>query len=91
VAVRKASPAGLSVYYPSSVFVAERPSDLSEYAMAKATGEVLCEELSREVPGLRVVWSRLPRLLTDQTSSFLAGDVAGPLETLLPLVRSLAG
>jgi len=89
IAAWEASPEGLAVFYPSSEFVAERPSGMTEYAMAKAAGEVLCAQLSREVPGLRVISSRLPRLLTDQTASFLSSDIAEPLETLLPLVRSL--
>jgi NAD(P)-dependent dehydrogenase (short-subunit alcohol dehydrogenase family) len=91
IAARESSPDGLSVFYPSSEFVSEPPSDMTEYAMAKAAGEVLCAELSREVPGLRVISSRLPRLLTDQTSTFLSSDIAEPLETLLPIVRSLGG
>jgi NAD(P)-dependent dehydrogenase (short-subunit alcohol dehydrogenase family) len=77
----------LSAFYPSSVAVADdRPEGMTEYAMAKAAGEVLCSELGRR-PGLRVVCHRLPRLLTDQTATPILAHSADALDTLLPMIR----
>jgi NADP-dependent 3-hydroxy acid dehydrogenase YdfG len=79
----------LSVFYPSSVAVEERPRDLTEYAMAKAAGEVLCADLPRIMPGIRVLVKRLPRLLTDQTTSVASQDLPRSIDTILPIVREM--
>jgi len=76
----------LSMFYPSSVFVAERPQGMTEYAMAKAAGEVLCAYINESLDPLHVTVKRLPRLPTDQTASITAVETADPLETLLPIV-----
>jgi hypothetical protein len=36
----------LSIFYPSSVSVTERPRGMTEYTMAKAAGEVLCADMN---------------------------------------------
>jgi hypothetical protein len=37
------------VYYPSSLAVEERPPEMTEYAIAKASGEILCAGLPHTV------------------------------------------
>lgn len=81
----------ISVFYPSSVAVAERPAEVTEYAMAKAAGEILCEDINRYMKRVRVVVSRLPRLLTDQTLSVVPVKCAEPLEIILPIIREVQG
>jgi hypothetical protein len=80
---------GLSLFYPSSVFVAERPKGMTEYAMAKAAGEVLCADMNASLSPAHITVRRLPRLPTDQTSSLIAAHTADPLETLLPVIREV--
>lgn len=77
----------LTAFYPSTVFVEARPGGLTEYAMAKRAGEALCEDLAASRRSLRVIVSRLPRLPTDQTASFISVDVADPLSVMLREVR----
>lgn len=80
----------LSVLYPSSIFATEqRPIGLTEYAMAKAAGEVLCADLMRHIPGLNILVPRLPRVLTDQTATIAPIENADPLAVILPLIRAL--
>jgi NAD(P)-dependent dehydrogenase (short-subunit alcohol dehydrogenase family) len=79
----------LSIFYPSSVAVADRPADMTEYAMAKAAGEILCADLARSSTGSRVIVERLPRMLTDQTATTMAIKTASPLEVMLPIVRRM--
>ena len=81
----------LSVYCPSSssVLLNDRPRGVTEYAMVKAGCEVLCEDLMREIPGLKILSSRLPRLETDQTSSFVPAKLPNALEILLPVIREV--
>lgn len=76
-------------FYPSSVFVEDRPHGMSEYAMAKAAGEVLCAELNASQAPMHVEVARLPRLPTDQTASITASETADPVATLLPILRKV--
>jgi hypothetical protein len=61
----------LKIYYPSSVFLDEMPSDMSEYIAAKSAGETLCATLARAHPELNFFYPRLPRIATDQSASLL--------------------
>jgi hypothetical protein len=86
--LRKLQP-DISVFYPSSVFVAERPRGMTEYSMAKAAGEVLCADLNDVLAPLHITVHRLPRLPTDQTAVVTAVETADPVETMLPIVREV--
>jgi hypothetical protein len=77
----------VSLFYPSSVFVAERPRGMLEYAMAKAAGETLCAEMNHAWAPLHVTVDRLPRLRTDQTASVIGASLPSPAGHLLPAVR----
>ena len=77
----------VSLFYPSSVYVAERPRGMVEYAMAKAAGETLCSEMNLAWAPLRVAVVRLPRLPTDQTASVMEAALPSPVACLLPAVR----
>ena len=79
----------VSLFYPSSVFVAERPRGMIEYAMAKAAGETLCSEMNLAWAPLHVTVERLPRLLTDQTASIIDTQLPSPTARLLSLVRKV--
>ncbi|MCU1250742.1 MAG: hypothetical protein JWQ49_3771 [Edaphobacter sp.] len=79
----------LSIFYPSSIFVNERPRGMTEYSMAKAAGEVLCADMNESMAPLRMIVCRLPRLLTDQTASTTALEIAPALETMLHIVREV--
>jgi len=77
----------VSLFYPSSVFVAERPRGMLEYSMAKAAGEVLCTEMNQAWAPLHVTVERLPRLRTDQTASVIGVSPPSPAAPLLAVVR----
>jgi hypothetical protein len=77
----------VSLFYPSSVYVEERPRGMIEYAMAKAAGETLCSEMNLAWAPLRVSFGRLPRLPTDQTASVIETKFPSPVACLLPFVR----
>lgn len=80
----------LKVYLPSTVFIADRPKGMTEYAMAKAAAEVLADDLNRSLRNVTVVHTRLPRLATDQTASILKVSVASNLDAMLEVVRLMA-
>jgi MaoC like domain len=79
----------LIAYYPSSVYVEERPAGMTEYAMIKAAGEQMCRDMNRQLPNLHILTTRLPRLLTDQTASLLPEHDLDPISVLLPVVREM--
>jgi acyl dehydratase len=81
--------APLALFYPSSVAVAERPRKMTEYSMAKAAAEVLCSDLDRALKRVKILVERLPRVLTDQTSSVVPAEATDALTLMLPLVRRM--
>jgi len=80
---------GLSIFYPSSVFVDSRPQYMTEYAMAKACGEVLCADMQDIAKLGRILVRRLPRLRTDQTATIIGSQLADPVDVMIPIVREL--
>ena len=79
-------------FYPSSVFVEPgRPRDMTEYAMIKAAGEILCEEMSQTEGFPHVVSRRLPRMLTDQTATLARVSTDDALAVMLPIVTDVQG
>ena len=78
----------LQVLYPSTVFLDAPPRGFAEYCAAKAAGEALCEHLALE-PGIQIHKPRLPRLQTDQNSSFLGVEGDAPLPLMLALLQTL--
>lgn len=81
-------PGTITVMYPSSTAIAERPRGMTEYSMAKAAGEILCSELMRAHQGLAITSPRLPRIQTDQTETVPPVPAADPVEIMLPLLRN---
>ena len=91
ILLERGGEAALNVFYPSSVAVVERPEDMTEYAMAKAAGEVLAADLAAADPRLFVVVERLGRLPTDQNATVVQAEFADPVATMLPLLRRTLG
>ncbi len=89
-ATRQRNPA-VSVYYPSSVFVSDRPQGMTEYSMAKAAGEVLCADINAQLAPTRVVMTRLPRLATDQTASVTAVETESAVEAMAQVIWEMHG
>lgn len=81
----------LTVFYPSSIAVEERPRDLTEYAMAKIAGETLCADINKFMRNIHVLVKRLPRLFTDQTATVMPSHYADPLESILPIIEEMQG
>ena len=79
----------LFAFYPSTVFLDERPAGMTEYAMAKAAGEQLCADMNLTLPDVRVFVHRLPKLPTDQTAGVLPERETDALEALLPVLRTM--
>jgi hypothetical protein len=88
-AASRLCPEAISVFYPSTVYVEARPAAMTEYAMSKAAGEILCADIARFMPKVRVLVRRLPRLPTDKTASLIQAKSADPLEVVLAVIREM--
>jgi len=77
------------VFYPSTVFVTDRPLQMTEYAMSKAAGELLCADMQKFYSNLRIFARRLPRLPSDQTGSVMALEVSDASQTLIKILRDM--
>lgn len=77
----------IRIFNPSSVTINEPMPNLAEYAMAKASGEVLAEYLEQNHKNVRIISYRLPRLLTDQTAGVSPSKMQQAHEVMLPLIR----
>lgn len=81
-------PQGIVAFYPSSSFVEQRPLEMTEYAMAKAAGEILCADMTARTATLKTLIRRLPRTLTDQTASITATQADDALDVMTPIVEA---
>ncbi|OYV52296.1 MAG: hypothetical protein B7Z78_06165 [Rhodospirillales bacterium 20-60-12] len=86
-ALRRRSDNPISAFYPSTIAILDRPANMTEYAMAKAAGEVLCADLARFTHGLAIEIVRLPRLSTDQTASIMPMETHDAISVMLPIIR----
>lgn len=77
----------LFVFYPSTTALEDRPDGITEYAMAKAAGEILCEDISRWSKKVHIYVERLPRILTDQTATITAVESADAFKVLKPIIQ----
>jgi NAD(P)-dependent dehydrogenase (short-subunit alcohol dehydrogenase family) len=76
----------LIMFYPSTVAIDEATSATAEYAMAKLAGETLAKHLNEFMSGVHVICRRLPRILTDQTSTVGVASTEPALDVMLPIV-----
>ncbi len=77
------------VFYPSSVAIEEMPLDMGEYSAAKAAGEVVCQFLNKTEKKSEIIFTRLPRLDTDQTASIMHVQNNDPVVSMLEIVRQM--
>jgi NAD(P)-dependent dehydrogenase (short-subunit alcohol dehydrogenase family) len=74
-------------FYPSTVFLNQPEAGFSEYAVAKAAGEALCDQL-QSGGAVRFTKPRLPRMQTDQTSSLVEIGSVDPVHVMLEAIRN---
>jgi acyl dehydratase/NADP-dependent 3-hydroxy acid dehydrogenase YdfG len=70
------------LFNASSIYVEEPPLRNLEYAASKAASEACCRWLRTAYPKARIHIARFPRLLTDQTASFMAANDVDSLDTI---------
>ncbi len=79
----------VQVFFPSTVFIDQRPNGMTGYAMAKAAAEILIQDINRSFKKVNVVSARLPRLGSDQTNSIFETKKEDGISVLLPILRSI--
>jgi hypothetical protein len=88
-ACRSAGAGRLRTFYPSSIAIEERTKNLEEYVAAKLEGEKRCAELAQADPLLEITVKRLPRIATDQTTTFVKHPAADALDVMTEVVREM--
>jgi acyl dehydratase len=83
---RTESRAELEVFYPSTSAIDQPAIRLTEYACAKAAGEVLCRYLESCLKDVRIRVVRLPRVRTDQTATVQAVPAQEAVEVMRPVL-----
>lgn len=87
IRVRCKSP--LTLFYPSSVAINDLTRGLEEYVAAKAAGEALVAMLGARDPALVTHVERLPRIVTDQTTSLVRAPAERAEDIMKPILHSL--
>ena len=88
--VEQLSQIGLrGILYPSTVFIENIPYNMGEYVIAKVAGEQLCSYLEKTKKGIIFHKPRLPKVSTDQTSSFAPTINEDPALIMLNHLRNL--
>jgi hypothetical protein len=77
------------VFYPSTVYIDEKTTGLTEYIMAKVAGEFLCETLNKEFKDINIYIERLPRLQTDQTLNIQNYPAQSVSEVMFPILMEM--
>ena len=75
------------VFYPSTVYIDELPTNMGEYAAAKMAGEMLCMFLQKKHREMRIYQPRLPKMATDQTASIRPVSTRDPVPVMLEALR----
>ena len=76
----------LTLFYPSTIYVAEPPPNLVNYAVAKEKGEMTAKNLEKDSANLRVIIERLKPLATDQSATLLNVNLTSPLDTMMNIL-----
>ena len=76
------------LFYPSSIYTDELPLNMGEYAIAKSTGELYCDFLSKNEQMIQIYKPKLPRTNTDQTVSNFPIKNANPSELMIQHLRT---
>lgn len=78
----------LAVLYPSTTAIDEPITELREYILSKKKGEDICDILNKS-NYLKIIHPRLPRIETDQTSTFTGVKSHNAVEIILPLLKEM--
>lgn len=88
-ALAEQSSGKVAMFYPSSTALDTPTAGITEYAMAKAAGETLVQQLNAFMPNVHVISRRLPRIATDQTATVGVASARDALDVLLPIVHEV--
>ena len=88
-ALARQNPRKVTIFYPSTTALDAVTASIAEYAMAKAAGETLVQQLNAFLPSVQVISRRLPRIATDQTATVGVATAQNALDVLLPIMHEV--
>lgn len=75
------------IFVPSTVYLDEKPTNLSEYVIAKSASEMFLKLLEKK--GYKIYNPRFPKVSTEQTMSLFKQKTVEPEEVLLKELQSM--
>ena len=75
------------IFVPSTVYLDEKPTNLSEYIIAKSASEMFLKLLEKK--GYKIYNPRFPKVSTEQTMSLFKQKTVEPEEVLLKELQSM--
>mgnify|MGYP001393208400 CR=1 FL=1 len=89
IAKRFSEQGGLTVYWPSTIFLDDNNNKFQEYVAAKSIGEKICEKLL-ETTNLTVFFPRLAKISTDQTLSLIQENNLDAVDIAIDIAKLLS-
>ena len=77
-----------NIFYPSTIFLDATPNGYWGYSEAKAKGEQICREFNED-ESIHILYSRLPRLATDQNMGLIGENFPDIVDVLYPLISKM--
>ena len=75
------------IFVPSTVYLDEKPTNLSEYVIAKSASEMFLKLLEKK--GYKIYNPRFPKVSTEQTMSLFKQKAVEPEEVLLEELKNM--
>ncbi len=76
-----------AIFYPSTVFISEKPSGMWEYTAAKSAAEFMCTQIEKENKNVTLYNPRLPKVKTDQTISLLRLENDNTIDVMIQVLQ----
>lgn len=77
------------IFYPSTIYINQKPKGFKEYIEAKFYGEKLCEYENSINKNISILYPRLPKFLTDQTASIISPKTADIYRTMMDYIDEM--
>lgn len=78
------------IFYPSTIFLDEdKNNSFQEYQASKLLGELITENINEKFENISILSSRLPRLLTDQTSKINNALIADSIKVINEILNRM--
>ena len=88
--IKNCSKKKIKIFFPSTIYISEKNKKFQEYVNAKKKAENICNSINkRNNLQYHVLYERLPRILTRQSSSFYDLNYSDGFKIILNIIKKL--